>query len=170
MSLFLSSLPWFFCCFLHSSSYFLASLVVFCQQYYFTLCPSMSLSFSLSLIHCEILIFSPKFINLFQGVATQIGAIVSVMLAYFFTFRSGDLIWCWKFKIFLYCQVLNISLKHVNQFEKYQLNKMFSKTLTKYCNDYFLNKKWLVNGVQMFWKWNILHKFWHNNITKKFKN
>jgi hypothetical protein len=35
----------------------------------------------------------------------------------------------------------------------------------------FKHKKWLVNGFQNFWKWNIswniLHKVWHNTIKKQ---
>ncbi len=39
---------------------------------------------------------------MFQGVVTQTWVTTSVILVLFFTFRSDDLIWCWKFKIFLY--------------------------------------------------------------------
>jgi hypothetical protein len=53
------------------------------------------------------------------------------------------------------------------------MNKFFSKTFTKQCNDCYETQNWLVNGFQNFWiwniSWNVLHKPWHNSIDKKIK-
>jgi hypothetical protein len=42
-----------------------------------------------------------------MGVVTKTRATVGVMLVYFFTFKNGNLICCWKYKIFSYCKILN---------------------------------------------------------------
>jgi hypothetical protein len=88
-------------------------------------------------------------------------------------FRNANLIWCWKYKILLYIKVHDISLEHVNYFEKYPINNKLLKTFIKHYNMCFLAIKWFINKLQFFWKlhifWNLLHKHWHNNILKIYK-
>jgi hypothetical protein len=70
-----------------------------------------------------------------------------------FHIRSGNLNWCWKYKIVSYCKD----------------HKKFSKTFIKHCNVCFLALKRLINRLPNFWKlhvsWNLLHKISHNNIN-----
>jgi hypothetical protein len=90
-----------------------------------------------------------------------------------YTFRCGNLIWCWKYKILLYSKVHDISLEHVNYFEKYLMNYKLSKAFIKQYNTCFLAPKWFINQLQFFWKlhifWNLLHKHWHNNTLKNWR-
>jgi len=64
--------------------------------------------------------------------------------------------------MFLYTKVHNISLEHVNQFEKYPMNNKLSKAFIKHYKVCFLILKELVNIFQFFENYiyfeNLLHK------------
>ncbi len=65
-------------------------------------------------------------------------------------FRNGNLIWCRKHKFLLYSKVHDISLEHVNYFEKYPMNNKLSKAFIKHCKTCFLAPKRFINKFQNF--------------------
>jgi hypothetical protein len=56
-----------------------------------------------------------------------------------------------------------INLKNIQRI------KSSKKKIIKHCNNCFKTQKWVVKGVQNFWKWkfswNLLDKTWHNSIN-----